>query len=152
MLNWNAFGTHEGGQFALLDTDDWGKDVVNGVGIDSISHFELINEDQKVMLFVRKGVIHIGEDNSLKLGINLGGYMYTLYDSCVFSLEDIAPFTTAVYTSSTNKSEDLGKHLMLKYKVTAIMDKLEKKKIKLDTPIEKTFLLHLDKYGYLSIC
>lgn len=152
MKNWNAFGTHKGEQFALIDTDDWGGSVINGVGIDNISHFELINEDQKVMVFVRKGVISIGESNSIKLGINAGGYMHTLFDNCFFELIDMAPLTTALYTHDTGTSKDLGKHLMLKYRVTTIIDHVEKKKNVLDIPIEKTFLLHLDKFGYLSIC
>lgn len=152
MLNWNAFGTHDGGQFALTDMDDWGADVVNGVGIDNISHFEMINEDQKVMLFVRKGVIHIGEEHSIKLGVNLDGYMHAMYDDCHFEVVDMAPFTTAVFTQCDNKSEDVGKHLMLKYRILAVMDKVEKKKIKMEPPVEKTFLLHLDKYGYLTVC
>lgn len=151
MKNWNVYGTSEGTQFVVIDGDDWGKEIVNGYGIQNISHIELINEKQKVMFFVRKGVITIGE-SSIKLGLNLGGYAYTLYDECIYTLEEAAPLTTAIYSSVRDASVDLGKHFMVKYKITHYACKHTKEKIKLKDPIIKEFLLFIDKVGYLTIC
>lgn len=151
MQNWKISGTKDDVQYLLTDGGDWGKEVVNGVGIDSISNIEMMNEDKHVMFFVRKGVIHIGEQ-TLKLGINLGGYAYTLFDECLCELEDMAPFKTAMFTYGDTESKVLGKHLMVKYKVTHIIDKVTKNKTELDAPAFREYLIYLDKYGQLVVC
>jgi len=151
MKNWSVSGTKNGEQFLISDDLDWGAEIVNGVGINSISHVSLTNDEKEVMLFVRKGVITIGEQ-SIKLGINLGGYLHVLQEECIYTLEDLAPMKTAMYTYSTKLSENLGMHLLLKYKVTHVVDKATRKKVELDSPLIKEYLLFLDKYGYLTIC
>jgi len=151
MKNWNVSGTSDGVQYLITDGDDWGKEVINGVGIDSISHVELIYEKENVMFYLRKGVIHIGE-KAVKLGVNLGGYLYNLFDECLFTVVEMAPFTTAMYTYGEDGSKDLGKHLMVKYKITHIVDKITKEKTKLPDPIIREYLFYLDEYGYLTVC
>ena len=151
MKNWNVMGTKDEVQYIITDGDDWGKEVVEGVGIDSISHVELHFEEESVMFYLRKGVIHIG-GKAVKLGINLGGYLYNLFDECQFTIKDIAPFTTAMHTYGEKDSKIVGKHLMIKYEVTGVIDKVTKKPTELLTPIVKEYLFYLDKYGYLTVC
>jgi hypothetical protein len=151
MQKWNISGTKDGNQFMLTEGGDWGKEVINGVGIEAISNVGMLNGDKNVMFFVRKGVIHIGEQ-SIKLGVNIGGYAYVLFDECSFDLIDMAPVKTAMYVFGTETNEVLGMHLMVKYNITHLIDKVTKEKTELSAPFEKEILLYLDEYGYLAIC
>lgn len=150
MQEWTISGTKDGEQFLITDGGDWGKEVVNGVGVLNISNVGMKNGDKEVMFFVRKGVIHIGE-SSIKLGLNLGGYIYVLFDECIYDLVDMAPLKTAMYTYNTEDNQVIGKHLMVKYRFTHVIDKVTKLKTELDKPIEKEFLLYLDEFGYLVV-
>jgi len=131
---------------------DWGRDIINGIGVINIDYISLLDKTTKILVFPKVGMIRTLGSDYISLGINIDGYPYRFEDECFFELLMMAPFTTAEYSMDTKRSNDLDRHLFLKYKVTHLVDKGTRKKTKLPVPVIKSFCIRCAQETGISIC
>lgn len=150
MFKWKVGGFSKDNEYLLhVDEGDWGKDVMSRMDPEGINYVRLIHTEVSVDIFPRNGVILLGDNDEIHLGIAIGGYTYALKDECIASLKELAPLTSAVFSASEGISEDVDRHFMLKYEIVSIFDKATGGWEELDVPIEKEFYI---KFVNSSVC
>lgn len=146
---WDICANQKGTEI-IIENGDWGRDIVgNNIELNEIISFSTVNCKQKVEILPRIGVIYI-EGIRVMLGFNHGNYGYFIKD-CDTRLIGMAPFKTAILSFNTKRHENLEKHLMLKYSITSIEDKVSGEISRLESPIEKTFLIYFKDTG-IAVC
>lgn len=110
----------------LIKEGDWGRDIVSKVLFSEIFCVSLIplKEFIKIInIYPEKGVIKIGE-TQINIGIDLGGYQYSLKEETKFIISLMAPINTASYCTNSGKNTVLDRHFVLEYIITDIKDKI----------------------------
>lgn len=134
-----------------IEEGDWGRDIVTPHGIKKVTFIELFQGYSRISINPKNGVIQV-DRQSISLGVNIGGYSYTLCYDCFFELIEMAPLTTASYSLDTKTCTNLNRHLFLKYKITHVISPVDRKTIKLAVPVFKEYLIKFDLETGLAIC